>query len=146
MPPTSLFHVKALVWQSLCLHTHTRLPPGHCSVFALGMTSWPLACVGYREPHPVSIRESLAGLPPYPCQPPGGRRWSYSPSSPLWAHKAHRELQEGRSVVPDCFSGTIRRTGFISKLRCSWPRDVHCVTHETLRKSCFVFFFSAENN
>lgn len=42
--------------------------------------------------------------------------------------------------MPDCFSGMIRRTGFISKLRCSWPRDVHCVTHETLRKSFFFFF------
>ena len=52
--------------------THTRLPPGHSSVFALGMTYWPLAWVGYREPHPVSLRESLAGLPPYPSQPPGG--------------------------------------------------------------------------
>lgn len=116
-----LCHLPAAV--SLAVHLpvgyNCSWLPGPCSGFTVGMACWPLACACFREPHPVSITESLAGLPP---RYPGlleGRDPLTHPTHCCGFEKYIAAPQEGGWVTPDLFSATIFESEIFSVLRCS---------------------------
>lgn len=114
--------------------------PGQLSVFADGMAWWPLACAYYRAPHQVkhqrepsrssssctlaSFRAETILFTLLNCCGFASAQWS----------------QERGQFASDLLSQP-QLDGQITslKLRDSGFRDTHCVSHETLSKSCSFF-------